>query len=65
MVGSGDRSAKIRTYIYPQNRVTDHRINLSLHRLDSIIAGDLDELIDTIRIEDQKKVLEEHAKELA
>ena len=65
MVGSGDRSAKIRTYNYPQNRVTDHRINLSLHRLDSIIAGDLDELIDTIRIEDQKKVLEEHAKELA
>ena len=65
MVGSGDRSAKIRTYNYPQNRVTDHRINLSLHRLDAIIAGDLNELIDAIRIEDQKRALEEHAKELA
>jgi peptide chain release factor 1 len=45
MVGTGDRSAKIRTYNFPQNRVTDHRINLSLHKLDSILEGDLDELI--------------------
>jgi peptide chain release factor 1 len=46
MVGSGDRSEKIRTYNFPQNRVTDHRINLTLHRLDSVLEGDLDEIID-------------------
>ncbi|MEW6608326.1 MAG: peptide chain release factor 1 [bacterium] len=44
-VGSGDRSEKIRTYNYPQNRVTDHRIGLSLHRLETIMDGDLDELV--------------------
>jgi len=48
MVGSGDRSEKIRTYNFPQNRVTDHRIGLTIHRLDSIIEGDLDEIIDTL-----------------
>jgi peptide chain release factor 1 len=48
-VGTGDRSAKIRTYNYPQNRVTDHRINLTLHRLDSVMDGDLEELIDALR----------------
>ena len=49
MVGTGDRSAKIRTYNFPQNRVTDHRINLTLHRLDSVLEGDLDEIIDRLR----------------
>jgi peptide chain release factor 1 len=49
MIGSGDRSQKIRTYNYPQNRVTDHRINLSLYRLDKIIAGDLSELIVALK----------------
>ena len=49
MVGTGDRSAKIRTYNFPQNRVTDHRINLTLHRLDSVLEGDLDEIIDKLR----------------
>jgi peptide chain release factor 1 len=48
MVGSGDRSEKIRTYNYPQNRVTDHRIGLTLHRLDTITEGDLDEIIDAL-----------------
>jgi peptide chain release factor 1 len=48
-VGTGDRSAKIRTYNFPQNRVTDHRINLTLHRLEAVLAGDLDELIDVLR----------------
>ena len=48
MVGSGDRSQKIRTYNFPQNRVTDHRIGLTLHRLDSILEGSLDELIDAL-----------------
>jgi peptide chain release factor 1 len=44
-VGTGERSEKVRTYNYPQNRVTDHRIGLSLHRLDAVLDGDLDELI--------------------
>jgi peptide chain release factor 1 len=48
MVGTGDRSAKIRTYNFPQNRVTDHRIGLTLYRLDAIIDGDLDELVDAL-----------------
>ena len=47
-VGSGDRSERIRTYNFPQNRVTDHRINLTLHKLDQTVQGDLDELIDTL-----------------
>ena len=48
MVGSGDRSGKMRTYNYPQNRVTDHRIGLTLHRLEAVTGGDLDELIDAL-----------------
>ena len=53
-VGSGDRSEKIRTYNFPQARVTDHRIKLSLHKLDQVLAGDaLDELIDALVAEDQ------------
>jgi peptide chain release factor 1 len=49
MVGTGDRSAKIRTYNFPQNRVTDHRINFTIHRLEAVLAGDLDEVIDALR----------------
>jgi peptide chain release factor 1 len=48
MVGSGDRSEKIRTYNFPQNRVTDHRIGLTLHQLDIIMDGRLDPLIDAL-----------------
>jgi peptide chain release factor 1 len=48
-VGTGDRSAKIRTYNYPQNRVTDHRINLTVHRLEAVMDGDLDELVEALR----------------
>lgn len=50
MVGTGDRSAKIRTYNFPQNRVTDHRINLTLHRLEEILDGDLDEVVDRLQV---------------
>jgi peptide chain release factor 1 len=57
MVGSGDRSEKIRTYNFPQNRMTDHRIGLTLHKLDAIIEGDLDELIDALRAERQAELL--------
>lgn len=63
MVGSGDRSAKIRTYNFPQNRVTDHRINLTLHSLDRILEGNLNELIDSIRLADHRTALEEQAGE--
>ena len=48
-VGTGDRSAKIRTYNFAQNRVTDHRIGLTIHRLESILAGDLEEVVDALR----------------
>ena len=50
MVSTGDRSAKIRTYNFPQGRVTDHRINLTLYKLEYIKAGDLDELIEAIKV---------------
>ena len=52
-VGTGDRSEKIRTYNFPQGRVTDHRIKLTLHKLDSILNGDLDEIIDSLIAADQ------------
>ena len=53
MVGSGDRSERIRTYNFPQNRVTDHRINLTLYRLESFLDGDMDEVIDALNIADR------------
>ncbi len=57
MVGSGDRSERIRTYNFPQGRVTDHRINLTLHRLPEILEGQMDELIDALIAEDQAQRL--------
>ena len=58
MVGSGDRSERIRTYNFPQGRVTDHRINLTLHRLPEILEGTgLGELVDALIAEDQAKRL--------
>jgi peptide chain release factor 1 len=57
MVGSGERSEKIRTYNYPQNRVTDHRINLTLHQLDRVMEGDLDELLGALRANRQEELI--------
>ncbi|HET8932363.1 MAG TPA: peptide chain release factor 1 [Polyangiales bacterium] len=57
MVGSGERAEKIRTYNYPQNRVTDHRIGLTLHKLDAIVDGDLTELITSLKNEHQAALL--------
>ena len=57
-VGSGDRSERIRTYNYPQGRLTDHRINLTLYKLASIVEGDLDEVLDALGTDFQAKQLE-------
>jgi peptide chain release factor 1 len=59
LIGSGDRSERIRTYNFPQNRVTDHRINLNLYKLDAIIAGDLHDLIQALKDFDKKQRLGE------
>jgi peptide chain release factor 1 len=56
-VGSGDRSERIRTYNYPQNRVTDHRINLTLYRLEEVMLGDLEEIIDALRLSAREEYL--------
>ena len=58
-IGSGDRSEKIRTYNYPQNRITDHRINYTMHSLDKAMEGDLDELIDAVLQAEREKLLAE------
>lgn len=58
-VGTGERSEKIRTYNFPQDRISDHRIGLTLHNLPRIMEGDLDELIDTLATSIQAKQLEE------
>ena len=52
-VGTGDRSERIRTYNFPQGRVTDHRIGKTLYKIDAVMAGDLDEFIDSLTAEDQ------------
>ncbi|MBM3699555.1 MAG: peptide chain release factor 1 [Actinobacteria bacterium] len=57
-IGTGDRSERIRTYNYPQGRVTDHRINLTLYRLEDILEGNITELIESLRIADEEKKLE-------
>ena len=58
-IGSGDRSERIRTYNYPERRVTDHRIGLTLHKLDRMMDGDLDEVIDALTADDQARRLAE------
>ena len=58
MIGSGDRSQRIRTYNFPQNRLTDHRINLSLYSLDKVMMGEMDELIAAMQDYDKQQRLE-------
>jgi len=59
MVGTGDRSERIRTYNYPQGRVTDHRIGLTLHKLDTVLEGDLEEIISALITHDQTEKLKQ------
>ena len=60
-IGSGDRSEKIRTYNYPQGRITDHRINLTLYKLEQVVnEGDLDEIIDALISDEEAKKLAEN-----
>lgn len=61
LVGSGDRSERIRTYNYPQGRVTDHRINLTLYKLEEIVAGDLAPVLEPLMQEHQANLLAEMA----
>jgi peptide chain release factor 1 len=58
-VGSGDRSERIRTYNFPQGRVSDHRINLTLHKLDQILDGQLNEIVDALMANDQAERLKQ------
>jgi len=58
MVGTGDRSAKIRTYNFPQSRITDHRINLSVHNLPDVLNGNLDEMIEALRMTSRQELID-------
>jgi len=57
-IGSGERAEKIRTYNYPENRLTDHRIHLTVHRLDRALEGELDEFTEALITEDRRRALE-------
>ncbi|MFT7310436.1 MAG: peptide chain release factor 1, partial [Paracoccaceae bacterium] len=61
-VGTGDRSERIRTYNFPQGRMTDHRINLTLYKLDQVMQGDLTEVIDALSADDQARKLAEYSR---
>ena len=60
-VGSGDRSERIRTYNFPQSRVTDHRINLTLYKLEAVMAGEIHELVDALAAQAQTDALKHQA----
>lgn len=62
-VGTGDRSERIRTYNYPQGRITDHRIGLTLYRLEDLLNGDLDQIIDPLITADRAEQLRESTEE--
>ena len=62
MVGTGDRSEKIRTYNFPQNRLTDHRINLTLYKLDRIMEGALDEIFEALNEHDAEERIRQQMK---
>jgi len=62
MIGSGDRSQRIRTYNFPQNRLTDHRINLTVYNLDRVVEGALDDVIQALRTHDLELRLAEEGK---
>ena len=57
-IGSGERAEKIRTYNFPENRVTDHRVKVTLHRLDSVLNGELDELTEALSAEERRRALD-------
>ena len=56
-MGTGERNERIRTYNFPQGRVTDHRVGLTLYKIDAVVDGDLDEIIDALTMEDQAEKL--------
>ncbi|HKC50035.1 MAG TPA: peptide chain release factor-like protein, partial [Myxococcota bacterium] len=58
-IGSGDRSERIRTYNFPQNRVTDHRAGVTLHKLDRVMEGEIDELVDAVATQLESEALRE------
>ena len=58
-IGSGDRSERIRTYNFPQGRVTDHRVNLTIHKLDKVMEGELGEIVEALASSEQAKLLSE------
>jgi peptide chain release factor 1 len=64
-VGTGERSEKVRTYNFPQSRVTDHRVNLTVHNLDQVLAGDLSEFTDALAAEEKRRLLAAQAAEAA
>jgi peptide chain release factor 1 len=64
-VGTGDRAEKIRTYNYGERRVTDHRIKLTVHNLDAVLAGELDELTDALQDDEKRRGLEAQAAQQA
>ena len=64
MVSTGDRSAKIRTYNYPQGRITDHRINMTVYTLDTFMNGEIQEMIDSLKMAENAEKLKEGADSL-